>query len=727
MCSLRFAKPRIPAPGTSRRSTFRRGTFRSGPVSTAFFLILLLALAPAALAESPFDGRWEGAIAVPGSPLAIDIDLESDADGALSGDISIPVQGIVDLPLENFESEGAAVSFVIPGIPGEPTFNGELADDGMELAGTFTQGGAELSFSLDRDGAADEAAAALDGFAEVVEKAVADFNVPGVGLAVVRGGEVVFAEGFGFRDVEKELPMTADSLFAIGSTTKAMVATVLAMQAEEGLLDWDEPLVRHIPSFRLEDPMVTARVSPRDLVTHRTGLPRHDMLWYNAEGVGRASLIDRFEHLELTADLRERWQYNNLMFVTAGYLSGQLDGRRWEETVRARLFEPLGMERSNFSVETSKTDPDHALPYRENDDDALERIPFRNIDLAGPAGSVNSSVREMAKWLAFNLSGGMAGGTRLLEASSLADVHAPHMTFASGPSPESRVSQQAYGMGWGVEVYRGHRRIQHGGGIDGFITAVSLYPDDDLGIVAFTNRGSGLPGLLSSTVADRVLGLEPVDWIGDALARMEAGEAELAEAEEKAEAAKVDGTQPSRALAEYVGDYGHPGYGTVEVELVDDALSFTFNGIDAPLEHWHYDVFKAGRGDDPVFEDTRLQFRGNFDGRISEVLIPFELSASPIIFEKQPSGELTDPEYLARFVGRYALSGQVVSVTLSGEALSLHVPGQPVYTLRPDDSGRFYLKGLQGFSLAFEEADGVATKAIFYQPNGVFESTRVKE
>ncbi|MEO1366574.1 MAG: DUF3471 domain-containing protein, partial [Acidobacteriota bacterium] len=324
-------------------------------------------------------------------------------------------------------------------------------------------------------------------------------------------------------------------------------------------------------------------------------------------------------------------------------------------------------------------------------------------------------------------SGGLAGTTRLLEATSLADVHAPHMTFASGPSPDSRVSQQAYGMGWGVEVYRGHRRIQHGGGIDGFITAVSLYPDDDLGIVAFTNIGSGLPALLSSTVADRVLGLEPVDWLGEALARMAAGEAELAAAEEKAEDAKVDGTSPSRALDDYVGDYSHPGYGTVEVKLVDGALAFTFNGIEAPLEHWHYDVFKGGRGDDPVFEDSRLHFRGNFEGQIAEVLIPFELSASPIVFERKPGGELTDPEYLSRVVGRYQSSGQVVSVTLSGETLTLHVPGQPAYALRPEVSGRFSLEGLQGFSVGFEEVDGAVTKAIFYQPNGVFESIRVEE
>jgi CubicO group peptidase (beta-lactamase class C family) len=579
--------------------------------------------------------------------------------------------------------------------------------------------------------AAAAAQAALEGFDEVVEKAIADFDVPGLALAVVAGGEVVYAEGYGYRDLEGELPMTPDTLFAIGSTTKAMTATVLAMLVDEGRLAWDEPLTRYLPSFRLADPMITARITPRDLVTHRSGLPRHDLLWYNNNEGTRAEMVARLPYLELTADLREKFQYNNLMFMTAGYLAGQLSGGTWEEAVRQRLFTPLGMERSNFSVADSERDADHALPYRENDDDELERIPFRAIDLIGPAGSVNSSVREMSRWLLFNLHQGRLGDEQLLSPAALADVQAPQMTTPAVPDPESRVSQSAYGMGWLVEVYRGHRRIQHGGGIDGFSTSVVLFPDDEVGLVAFTNRGSGLPSLVNRTAADRLLGLEPVDWIGQALERREKGREAAEEAEKKKETVRVAGTAPSHPIADYPGTYEHPGYGTLEIAARDgdNALELTINGITAPLEHWHYDVWTGAETDgDQTFEDQKFLFRSDYDGQIAAVESALEPRASPIVFDKRPPARLYDPEVLARFTGTYEDEvGQRQTVELAGNVLTLHILGQPTYTLAPEVSGRFGIQGLRGFSVGFGEEDGRVVKMVFYQPNGVFESKRVEE
>lgn len=686
-----------------------------------------------ALAESPFDGHWRGEIQIPGQPLEIDVDLVSAEDGSMSGDISIPVQGLADFALGELVVEDREIRFKMPGIPGEPSFEGSLSEDGRQIAGTFRQGGGELPFELDAGpGPAEAAREALAGFADVGEQAVSDFNVPGVGIAVVAGGEVVFAEGFGYRDLEEQKPMTADSLFAIGSTTKAMTATLLGMVVDEGELAWDEPLTRYLPSFRLADPMITARITPRDLLTHRSGLPRHDLVWYNNNAATRGEMVARMAHLELTADLREKFQYNNLMFMTAGYLAGQLSGATWEEALRARLFEPLGMERSNFSVADSQEDPDHALPYRENDDDELERIPFRSIDLIGPAGSVNSSVREMSHWLLFNLQGGRAGEAQLINPSTLADIHSPHMSVNAMPAPQTKVSQRAYGMGWMVEVYRGHRRLQHGGGIDGFVTSVMFFPDDDLGLVAFSNRGSGVAGLVNQVAADRILGLDPIDWLGDAKKRMEEGRAEAEEAEKKKDAVRVAGTEPSHAIADYAGDYAHPGYGTLTVATQgEDAhgLELTYNGITAPLEHWHYDVWNGAETDgDPTFEDQKVLFRSDFDGQISSVVSALELTAEPIVFAKQPDARLSDPEYLERFVGTYrSPTGQEGRIELSGHHLTVHLPGQPTYTLDPEASGRFAIRGLQGFNVGFEEADGKVTKIVFYQPNGVFESERVEE
>ncbi|MFW6012106.1 MAG: serine hydrolase [bacterium] len=706
----------------------------------ALAALLGLAGAPPVLAQGPADGHWEGAVEVPGQPLEIEVDLETAEDGALTGTISIPAQGLKDRELTDLSigsDDGATtVRFAIPGIPGDPAFEGTLSEDGSTLAGTFRQGGAELPFELTSGAdAATEARAALEGFGELAARAVDDFEVPGLAIAVVAGGETVYAQGFGHRDLEGELPMTPDTLFAVGSTTKAMTATVLGMLVDDGALDWDEPATRYLPELRLSDPMVTARITPRDLVTHRSGLPRHDLLWYNENDTTRQEMVARLAHLELTADLRERFQYNNLMYMTAGHLAGRLSGGTWEEVMRERLFDPLGMERTNFSVAASQENPDHALPYHETDDDALERIPFRPLDLIGPAGSVNSSVREMSRWLRFNLAGGEWDGRRLVQPETLSDLHSPHMTLPGRPSPESRVSQQAYGMGWMVEVYRGHRRVLHGGGIDGFTTAVVLFPDDDLGIVAFSNRGSPVPNLLAQHAADRILGLEPVDWVGDALERAEAGEADAEEAEERKETLRVADTAPSHPLEDYPGVYEHPGYGRLTIEEGQDGgegergLTMTFNGITAPLEHWHYDVWNGAETDgDPTFEDMKIQFRSDLEGQVTEVVAPFEPAASAVEFTKRPDDRFSDPEYLEGFVGTYVgATGQQSRVERSGETLILHVQGQPAYTLEPQPSGRFAIQGLTGFSVGFEEEDGRVTTLVFYQPNGVFEAERVEE
>jgi CubicO group peptidase (beta-lactamase class C family) len=693
------------------------------------FAVLATLLAPRAAADAASPaGHWKGAIEVPTGRLEIDVDLVRAEGGGWSGDISIPAQGAKDLALADVSVTGAAVSFRMPGVPGDPKFAGELSADGATLAGTFSQGGATLRFSLSRgDSPAAAARQKLDGLDAVIEKALADFEAPGMGLAVVRGGEVVLAKGYGLRDREQKLPVTADTLFAIGSTTKAMTATLLGMLADEGKVAWDAPVRRYLPWFALKDAALSERLTVRDLVTHRSGLPRHDLLWYNFNEGTRRQLVERIAHLDLTADLREKFQYNNLMYATAGYLAGELSGTTWEALIRERLFAPLGMARTNVSVLDSERDPDHALPYTKRDG-ALVRIPFRRIDLVGPAGSVNSSAAEMARWLLFNLAGGRVGERQLVQRATLADAHAPHMV-GSGQGDRREILPVGYGHGWGVDAYRGHRRVSHGGGIDGFITMVTLFPDDDLGIVSFVNAGVGLPDLVNNTIADRVLGLEPVDWIGQALARRKAAEAAGAEAEKKKASARVAGTKPSHPLVDYAGEYAHAGYGTVKVEAADakqSSLAITINGIRTPLQHWHYDVWSGTKTDDPTFEDTKFLFRGDADGQIAALEARFDAQAPPVVFDKRPPARLFEPTALATFAGRYQFPNVAAEVTLAGSTLKLTLPGQPTYTLEPLVSGRFALKEAPIIQIEFVEAAGRVTQLRSHQPDGVYEAKRIE-
>ena len=691
---------------------------------------LLFFLAPAH-AEPALEGHWQGAIVLPSGKLEIDVDFAA-ASGALTGDISIPAQNLRDFALAELGRDGAAVRFKMPGIPGNPSFAGELAADGAAIRGSFYQGLANFPFELLRaESRAEKARAALAEFDAVAAAAVKSWNVPGLGVAVVAGDELIYARGFGFRDVEQKLPMGADTLFAIGSTTKAMTATLLSTLVDQGQLDWDQPLRRYLPSFRLADELATLRVTPRDLLTHRIGLPRHDLVWYNNHHSSREELVARLAHLEATADLREQFQYNNLAFLTAGYLAEKLTGQSWEAALRERLLDPLGMKRTGFSVTAMEQDGDHALPYQENDKDQLERIPYRNIDVMGPAGSVNSSVNEMSHWLRLNLGGGRYDGRQLIAASTLADLHTPHMVLAAPPAPETRLSQQAYGMGWMVEVYRGHKLVEHGGGIDGFTTSVAFFPDDDIGIVAFTNRASGLPNLISREIADRLLGLEKIDWIAEGLTRGKAAQLQGREAGKKVEVLRIAGTRPSHPLANYVGTYAHPGYGELDIRLQgENQLVAIYNDIETPLEHWHYDVWNGGKNpQDATFEKMKYLFRANFDGDIAAVEAPFEPTAAAIVFTKKPDRRLSDPAYLEKLTGTYlGPTGQKAQVSRNGATLTLTVPAQPLYTLVPELSGRFGLRGLQGFSVGFvTEGDGPAKKILFYQPNGVFESQRLEE
>ncbi len=694
--------------------------------ASAFVLFLVATLATA---QSSVDGHWEGEIETPGGALDIDVDLVTSAEGELSGDISIPAQGARDLDLTDLLFDSPEVTFVIPGIPGTPTFQGTLSDDQSEIAGTFSQGGAELAFRLVRgDDLAAKARVALEGFDEVAARALEDFNVPGAALAVVAGGEVVYAKGFGFRDLEAEKPMTPDTLFAIGSTTKAMTSTVLGTLVDEGLVEWDEPVRRYLPGFTLNDSSISERITVRDLVTHRSGLPRHDLLWYNNNEIPRAEMVDRLAHLELSADLRERFQYNNLMYMTAGYLAGQLTDQTWEEVMRQRLHEPLGMERTNFSVSRSQQDDDFAYPYKENDEKAIERIPFRSIDLVGPAGSVNSSVHEMTRWLLLNLRNGRVDDEQLINPATLADIQSAHMT--TGETQERvEISPSTYGLGWSLYSYRGHRVVSHGGGIDGFATAVMFLPDDDIGLVSFDNRAAGIGSLINRHAVDRLLGLEEIDWLAESKERRDAGFEIEEEAKERARTVKIADTRPSRDLAAYAGDYLHPGYGTLRVSVEEDELTLLFNGIEAPLEHWHYEVWNGAQTDgDETFEDTKFLFRGDVNGNIAAVESTLEPRTAPIVFEKQPDARLFDAAYLQRFVGSFeTATGTKLTISLVGDGLTLTVPGQPVYPLVPILGGRFELRDVRIISLEFVVENDSATKLIIYQPGVVFEAPRMED
>jgi CubicO group peptidase (beta-lactamase class C family) len=698
------------------------------PLPLAFILLAMLAAAPAARADDPpsLAGHWTGAIKAGGSSLEFDIDF-ARKDGGWSGDISIPAQGAKDLPLEGVTLEADQVAFKLAGVPGEPSFKGKLAADGSSIRGTFTQSGQSQEITLAR--AADPIGVmkkSLAGFDAVVDKAINDFKVPGLAIAVVKDGEMIYAKGFGRRDVDKGLPVTPRTLFAIGSCTKAFTTFVMGTLVDEGKLEWDTPVRTYLSGFRMSDPIATESITPRDLVTHRSGLPRHDMAWYNTKLTGQ-EVVARLAHFDSTEPLRSKFQYNNMMFMLAGYLIEKIDGRPWAEAVRGRIFGPLGMASSNFSVLDSQKADDFARAYDEQEG-KVRVIPFRDISNVGPAGSINSSVAEMARWVAVHTHGGKLDGKSIISPAVLTELHTPQMALGM-PSEKKEISPASYALGWVADTYRGHRRVHHGGGIDGFTAETCLFPDDGMGIVVLTNKdGSPLPSLIIRHAADRLLGLEPIDWLAEGLDRRNKGLAAEKEAKTKKATVRRPGAPPAHPLEEYAGDYEHPGYGPLKIEVHDGHLVSIYNGIRAPLDHWHFEVFNAPKAEnDPALVDLnlKLQFQTNVKGYVDAVAVPLEPSVKPIVFIKRSDKKLSDPEYLKRFEGEYELAGQPVTIHLQGQVLFFEQKGARSMELAPDRDDEFNLKRITGLSVRFvTDAHGKVTEMALSTPDGVFSAKR---
>ncbi|MFI5179818.1 MAG: serine hydrolase [Thermoanaerobaculia bacterium] len=571
------------------------------------------------------------------------------------------------------------------------------------------------------------AADPLAGWDAFVNKALADWHVPGVAMAVVMDGKVLLVKGYGLRDRERKLPVTDRTLFAIGSTTKAFTTFVMGTLADEGKLDWDAPVSRYIPGFRLKDPFASERITPTDLVTHRSGLPRHDALWYNAN-LSRAEMVRRLRWLEPSRDFRTDFQYNNLMFLTAGYLVEQITGASWEEAVRTRIFVPLGMTSSNFSILDSQRSADFALPYDERDGKIL-RMEFRDITIIGPAGSINSTAADLVPWLKVQVNEGSLDGKRIVGPLTVANLHTPRMeTGVVQTEPE--IVPGGYALGWGTQVYRGHPCVHHTGGIDGFTALVFLLPDQKIGMAFLTNmNGTPLPGLLARHLSDRLLGAPPKEWSAEQLAKRDQMKAAEKEAKSRKGEVRKAGTKPAHPVAEYAGDYENPGYGILKVSRAGKGLSMTYNAITAPMEHWHYETWSGvaipGERVDNTFENFRVTFLTDKEGEISGLSAPMEPAVADVVFTRRPDAILTDPAHLAKLAGTYLLGPQTIVFTLKGSALVMEIDGRPQPDLLPYTSERFRLKGSSGVTIQFVlDARGNAVETKILRPDGVYSAKR---
>jgi CubicO group peptidase (beta-lactamase class C family) len=566
-------------------------------------------------------------------------------------------------------------------------------------------------------------------FEAFIQETLEIWQVPSASVAVIQDGQVILCQGYGIRNLIENLPANAQTLYPIASCTKAFTAMCLALLVEEGQLEWDKPLQEYLPAFKLWDPHATGLFTPRDLLCHRSGLPRHDLVWYLSK-LTRQEVFDRLAYLEPNSSFRSAFYYQNMMYMVAGLLVENLTGLTWETFVKQNIFDKLGMKRSNTSTKATQHDPNHAQPYRYRKGN-LDEIPFYEqgeSDCVGPAGTICSCVEEMATWLAVHLNGGQHNEQSFISANNLAEMHKPYI-FIDDPQARQRFGHEfnSYGLGWFLSSFKGQVLIRHGGNIDGFSSLTSFMPQHNLGVIVLTNgdgEHNSSPSTISYTIYDRLLGLEATDWNS----KMKAYNDELLAAGDKSKEQAAEQQNPvsaSHPIEDYLGDYEHPAYGIYHLRQDDKGLVMTFNTIDkveARLEHYHYDIFNAKI--ERFDEDYKLSFETDLKGNVRRFKVQIEPAVGEVTFTRLPDSRLSDPAILAQFTGEYDLLDLPLVIRLAGDKLVASLPGQE-NELEPYQGMEFTLKDRAGFSIRFQaDKSGAYSQAVITQPGAVFTAVR---
>jgi CubicO group peptidase (beta-lactamase class C family) len=493
------------------------------------------------------------------------------------------------------------------------------------------------------------------------------------------------------------------------------------MLVDEGRLDWTKPVRDYVPEFRLHDPVATERVTVRDLLSHHSGLPRHDWVWMPG-GLSRTQMLAAMRRIEPSRDIRTTYQYSNLGYNAASLVTERLSGQSWEDFTRTRIIERLKMP-VTFTVGDLARAEDAATPYIVH---RGERRPTKLWPVhATAAGAINTSVAAIANWMKFLLAEGEFENQRLLSAALAREMQAPRV-YSSAPDREFGPVHS--GLGFVSTTYRGERIVGHSGGWLGWSTLMRLVPERKLGIAVFCNvSGAPIPSILINHVFDHVSGKEPVPWLERLrdLRRKALAQEEIDE-QNRAKARKPNAS-PGHALSDYAGSYEHPAYGRITITAADHGLHWTYRIFSGPLTHRHYETFETPQLPYALNPDRlALSFNTDRDGNVASLSAQFDPMVADIVFARAPGGDCMDATFRAACAGcwRHGSMTRVVSLQADGE-LTLKSDYQPLYHLRPHQGGIFGIAGLEGFRVEFRRGGtGSVDALVFHQPNGMFIAQR---
>ena len=472
----------------------------------------------------------------------------------------------------------------------------------------------------------------LAGLGAEIDEMVDAWSIPGVAVAVVHGDEVVFADGFGVREVGGSEPVDENTIFAVGSSSKAFTTAALAMLVDEGTLEWNDLVIDHLPTYRLTDSYITRDLRVRDLMMHNSGLTRGDRIWYGS-GRTRQEVLQQVSHQPVALPLRSTFRYNNTTWIAAGEVIKAVSGQSWDDFVASRIFRPLGMARSNTTVTELDRLDNVATPHLSTPDGVSYAVPYRNIDNAGPAGSINSSALQMAQWVRLHLGRGEFEGERIFSEEQAVDMHSPHMVIPKEGAwaliwPESHFI--TYGMGWFVTSYRDVAMVSHGGNIDGMTAYVGFVPQGDYGMVilANLNGANAFSSALAHRIIDRMEGGEGLPWRDMMLEAQDVLTAEAQRVREEILASRIADAPHTLPLGDYAGSYQNDMYGEIVVTESEGTLRAAFGAdFEGALEHWHYDTFRSN-WDDIAAEGEFFRFELGTDGKVAALHAEIEGSVA---------------------------------------------------------------------------------------------------
>jgi CubicO group peptidase (beta-lactamase class C family) len=570
--------------------------------------------------------------------------------------------------------------------------------------------------------------ARLQGFDAYMMQVMKDWNVPGLGIGIVMKDKLVWAKGYGYRDYGKKIPFTPTTTQPIASNTKLFTSVSAGMLADEGKVDLDKPIRQYVPSIQFYNDDLNRTVTLRDMLSHRTGITRHDGIWYKSDYTQK-ELFERLKYLEPSEAPRSVFLYNNMMYSGAGYSIELLSGKPWETFVRERLLMPLGMTSTTFSIADMVKQPEPGVPYTERRDNTeLYRIPYYSDAIGvAPAGAINSSIVDMSKWLIALMNDGKFEGKQVIPKNVIRQTLAPSIALPN-TGLEVRgwgeLINSAYGMGRWTASYRGHLLAYHGGDLPGFHSQVSTMPYDSIGVIVFVigNHAAPLYNVISFNVYERLLGMPLTPWSERLNTIRLKNKAASTQSRTKAGAGRVASTHLSHPIDDYVGEFENPAYGVLKVTKGDTSLVFDFHKIKMPLSHFHYDRFDTP--DDEEDGKYSVNFLTNPQGEIDRA--EMSLDEAAVAFTRRVPAALSSAATLRQYRGTYITpSGGSFDVVLRSDGtLALQYANGTFQNLIPWQPRRFRIKEFADVTFEFVTENGKATALKQTDPSGEFVFTR---